>query len=86
MYYRYEVTFSPYVMTSCEKLVMNIIVVALFSLLVLAGYSCLLPFLARASSMLFWLRTESDFQLPIGDVGNMTIGWKELGSSHLGTY
>jgi hypothetical protein len=85
MYYQYEVTFSPYVMTSGEKFIMNCIVVALFSLLVLTFYSYLLPFLARASSMLFWLNTESNIQLPIGDVGNMTIGWKELGSSHLGT-
>jgi hypothetical protein len=85
MYYQYEVTFSPYVMTSGEKFIMNSIVVALFILLVLASYSYMLPFLVRASGMLFWPHTRSDSQSTIGDVGNMTIGWKELGSPHLGT-
>jgi len=68
MYYRYEVTFSPYVMSHGEKIVMNTIVVTLLSLLLLGIVSYLPQLLTRASLRLFWLYTGADDQLLVGSI------------------
>jgi hypothetical protein len=54
-YYQYEVTFSPYVMTTGEKLVLNSIVVLFFSLLVMGVYTYLPNLVMRVAMRLFWL-------------------------------
>jgi hypothetical protein len=54
-YYQYEVTFSPYVMTTGEKLVLNSIVVLFFSLLMMGVYTYLPNLVMRVAMRLFWL-------------------------------
>jgi hypothetical protein len=55
-YYQYEVTFSPYVMTAGEKLVLNSIVLMFLSLFAIGVYTCLTSLVMRAAMRLFWLQ------------------------------
>ena len=54
-YYQYEVTFSPYVMTTGQKLVLNSIVILFFSLLVMGVYTYLPNLVMRVSMRLLSL-------------------------------
>lgn len=49
MHYRYEVTFSAYVLTPGEKFFLNTIVIALLTLLLVGIVSCLPQLLLRAA-------------------------------------
>lgn len=78
MYYQYEVTFSPYVMTPGEKFVLNTIVVVLLSLLALGMFFYLPRFLTRAASRLVWLYAGPSDGLRLVSMDNTTAVWKEL--------
>jgi len=75
MYYRYEVTLSAYVLTPGEKLILNAIVVFIFSLLSLATIAYLLPLIARVSEIFFWLYSGMNDD-PMGN--NATSIWAKL--------
>lgn len=76
MYYRYEVTFSAYVLTRGEKLVLNSIVVLFLSLVSFGIISFLAPFVAAASLRLIWLYKGTGERLVLGN--NATSMWREL--------
>lgn len=59
IYYQYEVTFSPYVMTPGEKFVLNTIVVIFLSLLAFGFFTLLPHYLMRALVQVCWLYTGS---------------------------
>jgi hypothetical protein len=64
-YYRYEVTFSPYVMTTGEKLVLNTIVVVLLSLLILGMVTYLPKLVTRAAIKLVYFYAGANDKLSI---------------------
>jgi hypothetical protein len=75
MYYRYEVTFSAYVLTPGEKIVLNSIVLFLFGLIFTGIVSYLPPLLTRGLVSILWLRTGHKEQIVIPR--NTTI-WNEM--------
>jgi hypothetical protein len=75
MYYQYEVTFSPYVMTTAEKWVLNTIVVSFLALLALGIISYLPPLLTRVGSRVFWLYNSSSDELMLNITASM---WNDL--------
>ncbi|KAL2075102.1 hypothetical protein VTL71DRAFT_44 [Oculimacula yallundae] len=88
-HYQYEVTFSLYILTPTEKIIMNTIVLSSLSLLIY-GIVALTPlfvtqFLSRAISSLFWVYVnDSGNHLVVQQTSsswvNVTkIGWEELG-------
>lgn len=79
MYYRYEVTFSTYVMTPGEKFVLNTIVLVLLSLLTWATFFYLPRFVSRAASRLAWLYAGPGNGFRLVSMDNTTAVWKELG-------
>ena len=76
MYYQYEVTFSAYVLTPGEKLILNTVVVLLISLLMLGIFSYLPQFILRVSERLFWLYYGVDDTLAVL-MGNSTL-WADF--------
>jgi hypothetical protein len=79
MYYQYEVTFSPYVLTPGEKLVLNTIVVVLLTLL-FVGIVTYLPKLAvRAAVRLFCLCAGADDKLGV----NSTAIWHGMNAARV---
>jgi hypothetical protein len=56
-YYRYEVTFGVYVMTSGEKLVLNSIVMSIIGAMMYGLYAGLRPFLTRVLCRLVYYAT-----------------------------
>jgi hypothetical protein len=59
MYYRYEVTFSTYVLTPGEKIVLNTIVFLLLGLLFAGLVSYLPPLVSRTVVKALWLYMET---------------------------
>ncbi|TVY65690.1 hypothetical protein LSUE1_G007751 [Lachnellula suecica] len=74
-YYRYEVTFSSYVLTPVEKVILNTIVLSFFSLLLAIVYSCLPPLVTRALVRGPWSIAESKNCIVVQS--NTTI-WNEM--------
>ncbi|RMZ90497.1 hypothetical protein DV736_g2287, partial [Chaetothyriales sp. CBS 134916] len=62
-YYQYEITFGLYVMTATEKLVLNSIILAMFSAIICALYWGLEPFMARSICRLVSSVTGSALEL-----------------------
>jgi len=78
IYYQYEVTFSAYVLTPLEKVVLNSIVLVLLSIF-LFGTTFYLPrFLSRVVSRLVWLYTGPPPGLRLVSTDNTTMIWEEL--------
>ncbi|KAE8444969.1 hypothetical protein EG329_014097 [Mollisiaceae sp. DMI_Dod_QoI] len=75
MHYRYEVTFSPYVMTPGEKWALNTIVIVILSLLAIGIVSYLPPLIIRAGSRLFWLYDGSGDELMVNITASI---WNEM--------
>jgi hypothetical protein len=75
IYYRYEVTFSAYVLTPGEKIVLNSIVLFLFGLIFTGIVSYLPPLLTRGLVNILWLRAGHKEQIVIPR--NTTI-WNEM--------
>jgi hypothetical protein len=75
MYYRYEVTFSAYVLTPGEKIVLNSIVLFLFGLVFTGIVSYIPPLITRGLVNILWLRTGHEE--PIVIPRNTTI-WNEM--------
>jgi hypothetical protein len=63
--YRYEVTFSPYVMTPGEKLVLNTIVVVLLSLLIIGIVTYLPKLLVRTAVKLVYFYAGANDKLSV---------------------
>jgi len=64
-YYRYEVTFSPYVMTPGEKIVLNTIVVVLLSLLIIGIVTYLPKLLVRTAVKLVYFYAGANDKLSV---------------------
>ena len=64
-YYRYEVTFSPYVMTPGEKIVLNTIVVVLLSLLIIGIVTYLPKLLVRTAIKLVYYYAGANDKLSV---------------------
>jgi hypothetical protein len=79
MCYRYEVTFSPYVMTPGEKFVINTVVLVLLSLLTLGTFFYMPRFVARVATRLVWLSEGPGDRLRLVSMDNTTAIWKDLG-------
>jgi serine palmitoyltransferase small subunit len=77
MYYQYEVTFSPYVLTPGEKFVLNTIVVVLLTLLFVGMTTYLPKLVARAAVRLFWLYTGANDKITV----NNTAIWNEMNAA-----
>lgn len=78
MYYRYEVTFSAYVLTPGEKWALNSFVVLLFSLSsfgIISFLARVAPLITDASSKMLWVYDGLDDKLV---VENGTAIWREL--------
>lgn len=75
MYYRYEVTFSAYVLTPGEKIILNSIVLFLFGLLLTAIVSYLPPLFTRGLVKILWLRPGHKDEIVISR--NHTM-WNEM--------
>jgi hypothetical protein len=74
MYYQYEVTFSPYVMTPGEKFVLNTIVVVFLTLLLVGTVSLLPRLVVRATVTLFKLYGGENDKLIVKN----TVMWNEM--------
>ncbi|KAN0098209.1 hypothetical protein V8E51_013872 [Hyaloscypha variabilis] len=74
MYYQYEVTLSPYVMTPGEKLVLNTIVVVIFPLLFLGLATYLPKLVVGVAARLFRFYTVANDRLTV----NTTADWNEI--------
>jgi Small subunit of serine palmitoyltransferase-like len=79
MYYQYEVTFSPYVLTPGEKLVLNTIVVVLLTLLFVGMATYLPKLVARAAVRLFCLYAGAEDKLSV----NSTAIWHEINAARV---
>ena len=75
MYYRYEVTFSAYVLTPGEKIVLNSIVLFLFGLILTGIVSYLPPLLTRGLVNMLWLRPGHKDQIVMP---RNTTTWNEM--------
>ena len=81
MYYQYEVTFSPYVMTPAEKWILNTIVVSFLSVLFLVVVTylpMLLAPLARAAIRVFSAYGKNN-SIPYRKINNTEM-WSEMSS------
>jgi len=75
MYYRYEVTFSAYVLTPGEKIVLNTIVFFLLGLLFAGVVSYLPPLVSRTLVQALWLYSGNKDQIAMQ---SNTTAWDEL--------
>ncbi|KAE9373927.1 hypothetical protein N431DRAFT_233615 [Stipitochalara longipes BDJ] len=79
MYYQYEVTFSPYVLTPGEKFVLNTIVVVLLTLLFLGIATYLPKLVATVAARLFRFYVGANDKLTV----NTTAIWNEMQAARI---
>lgn len=75
-YYRYEVTFSTYMLTGNEKIILNSIVLFFFGLIIAGFVSYVLPLLARVALRVLWLYTGRRNTKIV--MSSNTTGWNEM--------
>jgi hypothetical protein len=74
MYYQYEVTFSPYVMTPGEKFVLNTIVLLLFTIIFLGLATYIPKLVLGVAARLFRFYARANDKLTV----NTTADWNEI--------
>ena len=79
MYYQYEVTFSPYVLTPGEKFVLNTIVVVFLALLFVGMAAYLPKLVARAAVRLLGFHTGANDNIAV----NTTSIWHEMNAARM---
>ena len=79
MYYQYEVTFSPYVLTPGEKFVLNTIVVVFLTLLFVGTATYLPKLVARAAFRLVRFYTGANDKLTV----NTTAVWHQMNGARV---